>query len=81
MHSNNFGLNDDVDLKLYIDGQLTLIEMQIDGEIEPFKDNTTIFDDFGTVTRRNFWKRNPITIHYTFSISVSGIGSQRKRIE
>ena len=42
MHSNNFELNDDADSILYTDDRLTLIEMQIDEEIEPIKDNTAI---------------------------------------
>ena len=36
MHLNNFLLNDDADWILYTDGQLRLIEKQIDVGIEPF---------------------------------------------
>ena len=52
MHSNNFELNDDADSILYTDDRLTLIEMQIDEEIEPFMDDTFL-DYFKISTFQN----------------------------
>ena len=56
MHSNNFELNDDADSILYTDDRLTLIEMQIDEEIEPFMDDTFLAKKSALSTNQLFRK-------------------------